>query len=137
MLIRFFIIQSTLLGTLAFIIWAILMSPNIWPFALSLDTLVATAAGIILTAMFLLVVAWPFQIALRRRYSLLLRIFVGAISGPIEVWLGLLVLSSYPINLEWYVSRAWALHSVYTAVGTAFAIAWYFHLRSKGCSKPT
>ena len=135
-LIRFFLVQSVLLGSCAFAAWALLVSPTSWPFSLSLDTLAAVAAGIVLTAMFLLVVAWPAQLALRGYRALLVRVLVGVVSGPVGVWLGLLVFSNYPINWDWYVSRAWALHAVYTGVGAVFAAAWHRRLRPNNSFNP-
>lgn len=128
-LVRSFIVQSALLGSCAFAAWALLVSPGTWPFSLSLDTLGATAVGICLTAIFLLTVAAPFQLALRSNRSLVVRTFVGAVSGPVGVWLGLLVLSSYPISWEWYGSRTWALHFVFVGIGVCFAVLWHRRLR--------
>ena len=136
-LVRSFIVQSLLLGSCAFAAWALLVSPGAWPFSLSLDTLGAAAVGIGLTAMFLLAVAMPFQLALRGSRSLLVRTLVGAVSGPVGVWLGLFVLSDYPISWEWYGSRAWALHVVFAGVGVCFAVLWHRRLRPNSSFKPT
>jgi hypothetical protein len=136
-LTRFLIVQSTVLGTCAFVAWALLGSSAAWPLRLSLDTLAAAAIGVLLTAMFLLVVAWPSQLALRSNRSLLVRVLVGAASGPVGVWLGLLLLTGYPIGWEWYVVRAGTLHAVFAAVGAAFALAWYRRLRPNHSFKPT
>ena len=136
-IVRFFIAQSVLLGSCAFAVWALLVSPGTWPFSLSLDTLGAAAVGISLTAMFLLAVAAPFQLALRSNCSLVARTLVGAASGPVGVWLGLLVLSNYPISWEWYSSRAWALHAVFAGVGMCFATLWHRRLRPNNSFKPT
>ena len=136
-LVRSFIVQSILLGSCAFAAWALLVSPGTWPFSLSLDTLGAAAVGVCLTAMFLLFVALPPQLALRSNRSLLVRILVGAVSGPVGVWLGLLVLSNYPISWGWYISRAWALHVVFAGVGMCFAVLWHRRLRPNNSFKPT
>jgi hypothetical protein len=136
-LVRSFIVQSILLGSCAFAAWALLVSPGTWPFSLSLDTLSASAVGICLTAMFLFVVALPPQLALRSNRSLFVRTLVGAVSGPVGVWLGLLVLSNYPISWEWYISRAWALHVVFAGVGMCFAVLWHRRLRPNNSFKPT
>ena len=134
-LVRFFIVQAVLLGSCAFVVWALLVSPT-WPLSFSSDTLAAIAAGIALTGMFLLVVCWPIQLALRSSRSLVARLLSGVVAGPTGVWLGLLVLSNYPIDWEWYVSRAWALHAVYAGVGTCFALAWHRRLRPNNSFKP-
>ena len=136
-LIRSFIVQSVLLGSCAFVAWALLLYRGTWPFSLSLDTLAAAAAGIVLTAVFLLAVATPLQLILRSNRSLAFRTLVGAASGPVGVWLGLLVLSNYPIAWEWYGSRAWALHVVFAGVGVCFAVLWHRRLRPNNSFKPT
>ena len=135
-LVRFFIFQSALLGSCAFAAWALLVSPGTWPFSASLDTLGAAVVGIVLTATFLLAVAVPLQIALRGNRSLAVRLLVGAVSGPLGVWLGLLVLSNYPINWEWYGSRAWELHVLFAGVGMCFSWAWHRCLRPNNSFKP-
>ena len=136
-LARFFIVQAVILGSGAFVSWALLVSPSAWPLIFSLDTLAAVAAGIALTAMFLLVVCWPIQLALRSGRSLLAHVLAGVVSGPIGVWIGLLVLSNYPIDWQWYVSKAWALHAVYAGAGACFALAWHRRLRPNNSFKPT
>ena len=135
-LVRFFIVQSALLGLCAFAAWALLTSPGAWPFSASLDTLGAAVFGIVLTAMFLFAVAVPFQLALRGNRSLAVRLLVGALSGPVGVWLGLLVFSNYPINWEWYGSRAWTLHVVFAGVGVCFSWVWHRRLRPNNSFKP-
>ena len=135
-LVRFFIVQSVLLGSCAFAAWALLLSRGTWPFILSLDTLHAAGAGIVLTAAFLLSIATPLQLTLGSNRSLVFRILVGAASGPAGVWLGLLVLSNYPIGWEWYGSRAWALHVVFAGVGVYFAVLWHRRLRPNNSFKP-
>ena len=135
-LVRLFIVQAVLLGSCAFVAWALLMSPASWPFGFSLDTLAAMAAGIALTAIFMLMVSWPVQFALRSDRSLSTRLLFGVVSGPLGVWLGLLVLSNYPIDWEWYVSRAWTLHAVYAGVGACFALAWHHRPRPSNPFKP-
>ena len=136
-LIRFFIVQAALLGSCAFIVWALLVTRSAWPLQFSLDTLAAVGAGIALTAVFLLVVAWPVQLAIRSRDLLVVRLLAGLISGPVGVWLGLLALSDYPVSVEWYISRAWQLHVVYAGVGACFALAWHRQLRPNNSFKPT
>jgi ABC-type polysaccharide/polyol phosphate export permease len=85
----------------------------------------------------LFTVAAPFQLALRSNRSLVVRTFVGVVSGLVGVWLGLLVLSSYPISWEWYGSRVWALHVVFAGVGMCFAVLWHRRLRPNNSFKPT
>jgi len=135
-LTRFFIVQALALGSCAFVAWALLASRGTWPLRFSLDTIAALGAGIALTALFLLVVAWPVQLAIRGQAPLVTRIVAGLVSGPVGVWLGLVVLSSYPVNWDWYVSRAWALHSVYAGIGLCFALAWHRRLRPNNSFKP-
>ena len=136
-LVGFFIVQSVLLGSGAFAAWALLTSPGAWPLHFSLDTLAAAAFGIGLTAVFLLAVALPFQLALRSNGPLLPRLLVGAVSGPAGVWLGLLVLSKYPISWEWYGVRATALHIVFAGVGACFAVLWHRRRRDNHAIEPT
>lgn len=135
-LVRFFVFQSALLGSGAFAAWALLLSRGIWPFNATLDTLGAAVFGIVLTAVFLLVVGVPLQLGLCGDRSLAVRLLVGAVSGPLGVWLGLLVLSSHPINWEWYGSRVWALHTIFAGVGICFSWAWHRRLRLGGAFKP-
>ena len=136
-MIRFFIFQSILLGSGAFVAWALLSNPGTWPFSLSLDTLAAAALGVFLTALFLLLFAWPTQFALRKSSSLAIRLLVGAAAGPLGVWLGILIFSSYPIDWNSYVSRPLGLHAIFIGIGVAFAWAWHRRLRPNNSFKPT
>jgi hypothetical protein len=133
-LFRFLVGQGLLLGTGAFVLWAVLGTGGRWPLRLSLDTASALALGVVLTSAFLVVVALPLQCLVR---PLPARLAAGALSGPLGVWLGLLVLSSYPVGWEWYVTRAWILHFVYAIVGVVFGWAWWAKLRPNNSSKPT
>jgi hypothetical protein len=133
-LLRFFVGQSILLGSGAFVIWMALATHPSGPPDLSLDTLAALGFSILVTAAFLLVVASPLQLIAR---SFPGRLAAGVLAGPIGVWAGLLLLSSYPVTWGWYVTKVWALHVVYTLVGTAFGWAWWAKLRPNNSSKPT
>ena len=134
---KFLAVQAVLLGLCAFFAWALLGARGSWPSGLSLDTFEAVGIGIALTAMFLVAVAWPVQLSIRNALPLYMRLASGLVSGPLGVWLGLRVLSSYPIGWEWYVSRAWTLHLVYAGVGIAFAWMWHRRLRADGLPQRT
>ena len=136
-LARFLALQALILGTAALIAWSLLISPGLWAFRLSVDTLAALGFAVLLTALFLLLIALPVQALLGRSAALPLRLVVGALSSPLGVWLGLLVLSSYPIEAHWYIIRSWALHAVYAGVGACFALAWHRRLRPNNSFKPT
>ena len=133
---RFLAFQALTLGAAALVAWSLLTLPGLWAFRLSLDTLASLGFAVLLTALFLLLVALPLQALLGRSAALPLRLAVGALSGPLGVWLGLLVLSSYPIEAHWYIIRSWALHAVYAGVGVCFALAWHRRLRPNNSFKP-
>ena len=136
-LTRFLVIQALLLGTLALIAWVPLVSRGTWPLRFSFDTFAALGLAVLLTGLFLLCIALPFQKLIGQNAHLSLRLIVGAISGPLGVWLGLLVLSNYPIDSHWYIMRAWQLHAVYVTVGVLFSWAWHCRQRPNNSFKPT
>lgn len=125
----FFAVHALVLGSAAFVAWGVLGMRGSWPFSLSLDTFEAGGIGVALTAVFLLAVAWPVQLVVRESASVYTRLAAGLISGPVGVWFGLFVLSSYPIDWHWYISRAWALHVVFAGVGFCFSLSWHRRLR--------
>ena len=129
-------VQSLLLGVSAFVAWTLLGNGGRWALSLSLDTLAACGIGVALVAVFLTFLALPIQSAFRN-FSLSFKALVGFLCGPFGVWLGLLVLTSYPIDWEWYVARSWALHVVFAGVGLVFATACHTALRPNDSFKPT
>ena len=135
-LARFLAIQTLVLGVFAFFVWTFLALRNTWTLRLSLDALSALGFAVAVTALFLLLVALPLQKLIGRAASLPLRLVVGAISGPLGVWLGYLAFSSVPIDPYWYIIRAWTLHVVYGGVGLCFAWSWHRRLRPNNSFKP-
>lgn len=131
-LIKFLFIQALLLGSCAYAAWALVSAHDSRLFRWSVDTFAAACVGIVLTAIFLVMVATPAQLAIGRSAPLSMRLVTGIISGPVGVWLGMTFISSYPVSWEWYVYRAWTLHIVYTGVGLGFAWAWHLRQRSDG-----
>ena len=135
-ILRLLASQSLLLGGLAFVLWTVLIDRGNWALRLSSDTLAACGLAVLLTCVFLTFVALPVQFAMRN-WSLAPRLAAGLLCGPIGVWLGLMVITYYPITPEWYVTRAWQLHVVYYFVGLCFAIAWHMGLRPNNSFKPS
>ncbi len=131
----FLAVRALLLGPCAFYVWDLLESRGShWPDILSMDFLAAAGIGTVLTALFLAIVAVPIQLCLSASAPLLLRLVWGVLSGPLGVWLGLLLASRrrYPIEWDWYVSRAWTLHVVFCGMGLAFAWMWWRRQRNGG-----
>lgn len=124
-LARFLAAQVLGLGCLAFIAWALFTTRGNWTFLLSWDALFALALGVALTALFVLVVALPVQSVLAAKASLSARLLAGCFSGPLGVWLGLLVFTKYPLESYSYIDRSWSLYLVYAVVGFCFAWAWH------------
>jgi hypothetical protein len=122
---RFLAVQALGLGAVAFIAWSLLVSPGVWTRLPALDVLAALAVGVVLTALFILLVGLPVQSLLPGTASLPVRLLTGLFSGPLGVWLGLLVFSKYPLGSHWYFDRAWHFHLVYAGAGLCFARAWH------------
>lgn len=132
--VRFLVVQVVALGSLAFTVWALLVNRGDWTRLLSLDALAGLVLGVALTALFVLLVALPAQSLLPGRASLSTRLLTGCLSGPLGVWLGLLVFTKYPLKPDSYIERAWSLHMIYAGVGLAFAWAW--HQRKSRSNQP-
>jgi len=122
-IIVFYLKQFVLLGTAGFtaflavawwhvgVFWAS-DTPQVWIFA------------VLLVALFIVLVATPFQLFCRLYSAKSLPYAAGIFSGPIGVVIALMVFSHYPVNFEWYVNRVLFYHIAFVSIGLLFSIAF-------------
>jgi hypothetical protein len=123
-LLGFYLVAVVVLGNFSFIGWLwsdwVLYNAPFWP-AYALET---WPISMVITAAFLAVVCLPLQLFAGRSCAYL-AIVMGTLSGPLFVWL-LLILSGEPLSLHNYLTASGVvpMHLLFAAIGLLFALGF-------------